>query len=213
MTENAKLSTEGSPVKAVPTSPFLDLVRARRSVRRYLPRPVERGKIRACLEAARFAPSAHNVQPWRFLVVDDPALKERLCDGAFSWPYALSGFAAKAPVIVVILARKDVIADRLGSQVQGTRYHLLDIGIAGEHFVLEAEELGLGTCWIGWFNKRKTRKILKIPRKYDIVALLSLGHVEKKPSRERKLKGPGEIAWFNRVGGEEGEGIAWTPES
>ncbi len=178
------------------------LVRARRSVRRYLPQAVDRGLIRTCLEAARLAPSAHNVQPWRFLVVDDPSLKDELCAKAFSWPYAMSRFAVKAPVIVLVLARLDVVADRLGSRFQGTEYHLLDIGIAGEHFVLQAEELGLGTCWIGWFNKRKVRRVLRIPRKYRIVAMLSLGHVERKPSRVRPLKDFRDVAWFNQIGGE-----------
>ncbi len=192
-------------------TPFLALVRGRRSVRRYLTQSVEREKIRACLEAARFAPSAHNVQPWRFLVVDDAPLKKKLCEAAFSGLYSLSKFAAIAPVVVVVLAKLDFLADRLGSQVQNTRYHLLDIGIAGEHFVLQAEELGLGTCWIGWFNKRKTRKILRIPRKFKIIAMLSLGYIEKRPSRERKLLEIREFAWFNRVGGEE-ESEDWTRE-
>ncbi len=193
-------------------SSFLDLVKARRSVRRYLPQSVDREHIKTCLEAARLAPSAHNVQPWRFLVVDDPLLKGTLCAGAFSWPYSLSKFASKAPVIVVILARPDLLAGRLGSQIQGTRYYLIDVGIAGEHFVLAAEELGLGTCWIGWFHKRKVRKILGIPRNHEIVAMLSLGHIEKKPSRQRELKDLEDIAWFNRVGGGGEEGRTWTPE-
>jgi nitroreductase len=190
---------------------FLDLIRSRRSVRRYLPDPVGREQILACLEAARLAPSAHNAQPWRFLVVDDPGLKSRLCAGAFSGIYSLSGFAANAPVLVVILALPGLVAGVMGSQVQGNDFYLIDVGIAGEHFVLQAEALGLGTCWIGWFNKRKVRKALGIPRKYKVVAMLSLGHIDRKPRRERTLKDPREVVWFNRVGGEEGDGPG-TPE-
>lgn len=179
---------------------FHELVKNRRSIRRYLEKPVEREKIVACLEAARLAPSAENVQPWRFLVVDDPGIKETLAAEAFSGIYSFSRFAAKAPVLIVILARLDLVANRLGKQIQGVAFHLIDIGIAGEHLVLQAEELGLGTCWIGWFSQRKTRKCLKIPRKYKIVCLLAMGYPAGRPTREKKRRVLDEIAWFNRLG-------------
>jgi nitroreductase len=180
---------------------FIDLVRSRRSIRRFLPRPVESDKLRACLEAARLAPSAHNAQPWRFLVVDDPGLKDELCRKAFSGIYGLSRFAAQAPVIVVLLVRKDLVAHRLGRQIQKTAFHLIDIGIAGEHFVLQAEELGLSTCWMGWFSPRQARRVLKVPRKYKIVTLFPLGYAASRPPRETVRLPLAEIAWRNRVGG------------
>jgi nitroreductase len=182
-------------------SPLMKLVRERRSIRRYLPAPVEREKILACLEAARLAPSAENAQTWRFVVIDDPELKARYAKEAFSGLYAYCKFAAEAPVLILVLAKLDFLANRLGKQVQGTPFFLLDIGIAGEHLVLRAEELGLGTCWIGWFGIRATRKFFKIPRRLKIVALISMGYYEKKPSRERLRKSMEEIASFNRFAG------------
>jgi nitroreductase len=184
---------------------FIDLVRSRRSIRRFLPRPVEPEKITACLEAARLAPSAHNAQPWRFLVVDDPALKDALCREAFSGIYAASRFAAQAPVIVAILARTDLVTHVLGRRIQGTRYHLIDIGIAGEHFVLQAEELGLGTCWMGWFNSSKARRALKVPRTYKVMALMPVGYPASRPPRETVRKPLKEVAWHNVVGQSEEE--------
>jgi len=180
-------------------SPFLNLVKSRRSIRRFLGQPVEREKILTCLEAARLAPSAENVQPWRFVVIDDPELKERLAQKIFSGIYFVSRFAAQAPVLILILARLDILANRLGRQIQGVSFYLIDIGIAGEHLVLEAEELGLGTCWIGWFNHRQTRKILRIPKKYKIVSLIAMGYYEGKPERPRPRKTLAEIAWFNEI--------------
>ena len=180
-------------------SSFKNLVKQRRSIRRYLDRPVEREKIFACIEAARLAPSADNVQPWRFLVIDEPEIKEALARDAFSGIYFISRFAAKAPVLIIILARLDIIANRIGKQIQNIHFYLIDIGIAGEHIVLQAEELGLGTCWIGWFNTRKTRKILNIPRKYKIVSMLSLGYYDRKPSKPKKRRTLDEIVWFNKV--------------
>jgi nitroreductase len=110
-------------------------------------------------------------------------------------------FAAQAPVLVLLLARLDILANRLGKQVQGVPFFLLDLGIAGEHFVLQAEELGLGTCWIGWFNIRRARKVLKIPRRFKIVSLLAVGYPASRPPRDRVRKPLEEVAWFNRVGG------------
>jgi nitroreductase len=175
------------------------LIAQRRSIRRYLDKPVEREKILECLEAARLAPSADNVQPWRFLVIDDHVLKDKLSREVFTGIYSATKFAAKAPVLILILARLDIIANRIGNQIQGVNFYLIDTGIAGEHIVLQAEEMGLGTCWIGWFNSRKARKVLDIPKKYKIVSLLSLGYYEKKPSREKKRKDLKDIAWFNKI--------------
>jgi len=179
---------------------FLQLVRSRRSIRRYLDKPVEREKVLTCIEAARLAPSADNVQPWRFLILDESDLRTRFAKAIFSGIYSISKFAVKAPVLILILARLDIIANRIGKQIQNISYYYIDIGIAGEHIVLQAEELGLGTCWIGWFNPRKARKFLKIPRKYKIVSLMAVGYYEKKPSKDRKRKALQEIVWFNKIG-------------
>ena len=180
-------------------TPLQRLIQQRRSIRRFLDRPVERDSVTKCIEAAHLAPSADNVQPWRFLIIDDPEIKARLTKEIFSGIYSFSKFAAQAPVIVVILAKLDVIANRIGKQIQNVHFYLLDVGMAGEHFVLQAEELGLGTCWIGWFNIRRTRKVLGIPRKYKIVSLLALGHYEKRPRKERKRKPLEKIVWFNKI--------------
>lgn len=180
-------------------TPFQQLVQARRSIRRFMDKPVEREKILTCIEAARLAPSADNVQPWRFLIIDEPELIAKFSREAFSGIYFPTKFAAKAPVIIIILARLDIIANRIGKQIQNIHFYLIDIGIAGEHLVLQAEELGLGTCWIGWFNPRKARKFFKIPRKYKIVSLMAMGYYEKKPSKVKKRKRLEEITWFNTL--------------
>lgn len=181
------------------STPFQKILRGRRSIRRYLPTPVAPEKIRTCLEAARLAPSAHNAQPWRFIVVDAPELKDRLTTAAFSGIYSGSKFAARAPVILVLLAKLEFVANRLGARFQGVPYHFVDMGIAGEHIVLQAEELGLATCWMGWFNYRKVRKVLKIPRRYKVIALMPLGYAEKRPKREPPRKTFEEIVTFNGI--------------
>jgi nitroreductase len=185
-----------NPGLIAPT-PFQRILGGRRSIRRYLETPVEPEKLRACLEAARVAPSAHNVQPWRFIAVDEPGLKDRLAAAAFSGIYSGSKFAARAPVLLVLLAKPGGTAVRAGSKLLGIPFHFLDLGIAGEHIVLQAEELGLATCWMGWFDHRRVRKILAIPRGFKIVALMPLGYAEKRPMREPPRRTLEEIVTFN----------------
>jgi len=178
-------------------STITQVIKARRSIRKYQDKPIEREKILQCIEAARLAPSAENVQPWRFIVIDDPELKDEFSQQAFSGIYRPMLFAAKAPVIIVILAKLDIFANRIGKQIQGIHYYFIDTGIAGEHFALQAQELGLGTCWIGWFHPRKVRKVLKIPRNYKIVSLMSVGYPGEIKLKEKKRLSIDEIAWFN----------------
>jgi len=184
---------------AAEVTAFQKILRNRRSIRRYLPTPVDPKKLRACLEAARLAPSAHNAQPWRFVVVDDPELKNRLTSAAFSGIYSGSKFAAQAPIIIVLLVKRGLVAHHLGGRLQNVHYHLIDMGIAGEHFVLQAEELGLATCWMGWFNYRRVRKALKIPRKFKVVAMMPVGYAEKRPTREPPRKTFEEVVTFNGI--------------
>lgn len=200
MTRIDETSQMKRPLSQMKKTPFQNLVTQRRSIRRYLGQPVEREKILTCIDAARLAPSAENVQPWRFLIIDEPEIKKDFSREVFSGIYFISRFAAKAPVLILILARLDIIANRIGKQIQNIHFYLIDIGIAGEHIVLQAEELGLGTCWIGWFNARKTRKFFNIPRKYKIVSMISLGYYDRKPSKQKKRRILDEIVWFNKIG-------------
>lgn len=176
---------------------FFELVHQRRSIRSYLDKQVERKKIIKCVEAARLAPSAENVEPWRFIIIDNRETKSNFCAQVFSGIYALSKWAAKAPVIIVVLAKLDILANRLGKQIQGTNFYLIDIGIAGEHLALQATELGLGTCWIGWFNAKKAKKFLKIPNSYKIICLISMGYPDRRLLKHKKRRALKEIMWFN----------------
>ena len=137
---------------------FLELVNKRSSVRAYSNRPVPREVLDRCLEATRLAPSACNSQPWYFFVVDDPQLRKKVADVAFSGIYSMNAFAKAAPVLVLVERDKSVLLARLGGQVRDVQYSLVDMGIAIEHFVLQAAEEGVGTCWIGWFLMKEQLK-------------------------------------------------------
>jgi nitroreductase len=178
-------------------TPFQALVHKRRSIRKYQDKPIPREVILDGLDAARWAPSAENVQPWRFVIVDEPGVKDALCARAFSGIYFTTKWAARAPVILVVLARLDVKANRIGAWLQGIPFYLLDIGAAIEHFILRMMEQDIGTCWLGWFNVDGVREVLKIPPRYHIVSMVSLGYIERWPRHEKPRHPVDEIAWFN----------------
>ncbi|HEX9933826.1 MAG TPA: nitroreductase family protein [bacterium] len=182
----------------MPQYRILKAVLDRRSVRKFDARSVEREKILACVEAARLAPSAENKQPWRFVVLEDAEARRQFAEAAFSGIYRPTRWALDAPVLVVLLAELNVVAHRLGRLIQGTQYYMIDVGIAGEHFVLQAQSLGLGTCWIGWFNARRAHRALKLPRKIKVCEILAVGYPasDLRP-RQPKRKSLGDILFFN----------------
>lgn len=155
---------------------FLDLVRRRTSCRAYDPdRPVPSAALRRCLEAARLAPSACNRQPWRFVVVTDAETRQALYAKA-RLPGISHEWWRDVPVFVAVCAELEVVTHRIAPVVSGISYHLIDIGIAGEHLVLAAAEEGLGSCWIGWFREGAVKRLLGIPRRVRVVALITLGY-------------------------------------
>jgi len=175
---------------------FLELARKRKSVRKYLPKAVPREVLLRCLEAARISPSACNSQPWRFIVVDDIGQKNRLSEAAFSGIYSMNAFAGTAPVLIVVVSERSSFAAALGSCFRGTRYSLIDIGIAGEHFVLQAAEEGLGTCWLGWFDEKKVKRVLGLPGSTKIDIILSAGYPVESDGVEHKRKPLEQVAQF-----------------
>ena len=165
---------------------FIDLVKRRRSIRRYKPDPIPRAMMESCVEAARHAPSASNTQGWRFFIVEGQ-MKDRLVREALGGVVVPNRWALTAPVVVALAMKRSVVTHRIGAKIKDIDYHLVDAGIAGEHFVLRAAELGLGTCWIGWFNKRAVRTVLDIPAAWDVPALITVGYPDEKPKpKERR---------------------------
>ncbi|MEO0080159.1 MAG: nitroreductase family protein [candidate division WOR-3 bacterium] len=182
---------------------FLELCRMRRSVRRFRDLPVERQKLERSLEAARLAPSADNGQPWRFILFDDPAKKKALADAVFTGPFLASRHFAQAPVLVVLLLKENILINRLAGWAAGVQFQMVDVGIAGEHFVLAAAEQGLGTCWIGWFDSRALIRHLGLKgHGYRPVALIAVGYPASEgpgqETREPRRKPLSEIAFWNR---------------
>lgn len=173
------------------------VLETRRSVRKFADKPVEREKIDACLDAARLAPSACNSQPWHYIVIDDPQVKEKFCAEVFGGAYHISKWAAKAPVLVAVVSDKGSVISRLGGFLRRTEFYLVDQGISGEHFVLRAWDLGLGTCWIGWLDAPKAAKFFNLPSGKKIEHLIALGYPAETPDARPRVA-LGKMSSYNK---------------
>ncbi len=151
----------------------LELFFKRKSVRNFLEKAVEKEKLDAVLEAARWAPSTQNRQPWEFIIADDPQYKAQVLKHSGFTTNTL--FLKKAPILIIGLSnmKKDI-------RLNGMDYYLVDFAIAMEHIVLAATQLGLGTCWLAWYNEKKLKKFLELPEHIRIVAMSPLGYPKDK---------------------------------
>ena len=160
---------ESKPANGTPW-PLHPLLSRRRSTRAFSEQPVDPAALRSVLEAARWAPSASNSQPWRFVVAtgDDPVLFERmsslLADANRLW-------ASKAPVLILTAAR---VADENGRQLHKFAYH--DVGQATAHLTMQATSLGLSVHQMGGFDAQRAKQLLDIPVEYEPVVILALGY-------------------------------------
>jgi nitroreductase len=150
------------------------------------------------LGGGTFSPSAVNMQPWRFIAVDDQDTRGKLFEGAFRGIFSFNHWAAKVPVFVVAVIEKHGLISNVLGVVRETSRSLLDIGIATEHLILQAEELGLGTCWMGGLDEKQVKQVLNIPGSKKVAAIIALGYPDKTEvkRRQERLKLE-EISAFN----------------
>ncbi len=178
---------------------FLELISKRQSTRAYDPtRPVEAEKIERCIEALRLAPSACNAQPWKIVVVTDPELKNKVAEAATSKLLGFNKFTSQVPVLVVLVREEPNLTSKLGTVLKDKPYTLMDVGIAAEHFCLQATEEGLGTCIMGWFDEPKVKELLGIPKKKRAELIISLGYPAKSDIRQKIRKPTEQICSFNK---------------
>ncbi|MFA4986351.1 MAG: nitroreductase family protein [Candidatus Brocadiia bacterium] len=161
---------------------FLDLCRARRSIRKYSSEPISPADVAYILECGRLAPSACNMQPWEVVVVDDREIIARLAECT---AFGLSkvgekaggiNFIAGAPLVLAICSRRGML--HKAASLVDMDFSPLDIGIFGEHLVLAAASRGIGTCWIGMASEKRVRPVLALPRPAKLEALIVCGYPE-----------------------------------
>jgi len=146
---------------------FYEVIERRRSTRSYKADAIPEEVLQRVMHAARIAPSGSNWQPWKFILVKDPALKEALVPLMHG-----QQFVAEAPIIVVACG-SNIHYNRGG--YMGDYSVLVDVAIAVDHLTLAACAEGLGTCWIGSFDNEGIKQLLRIPAEANVVALTPLG--------------------------------------
>lgn len=145
---------------------LIEIAKARYSCRNYKPDEVEKSKIMTILEAARVAPSGVNFQPWHFIVIQSPEGKEKVHQA-----YNREWFKT-APLIIVACGDHNTSWKRN----DGKDIMDIDVTIAVDHLVLQATELGLGTCWVCNFNIKRLKENLNLPDHIEPLAIIPIGY-------------------------------------
>ena len=159
----------------------------RSSVRAYKATGVEEDKLKKVLEAARLSPSASNRQDWKFVVVKNIETRKKLAKAAFE-----QSFIGEAPVVIVACGTEPRAVMGCGQPT-----HTVNVSIACAYMILEAHELGLGTCWIGAFNEDEVKRILNIPKHVRVVAMTPVGYPDE-PASKKSRKALDQIVCFEK---------------
>ena len=149
------------------------------------------------LQAAVLSPSACNSQPWRYIAVDEPQRVEQLAQCVQDT--GMNKFAANATAFVVALEGKQNLTAKVGESLKNQKYSGVDLGLSVAHLVLTAQDLGLASCILGWFNERKIKMLLGIPKTRRIRLVIALGYaMPNDPLREKQRKKFDEVVSFNK---------------
>lgn len=168
---------------------MIELIQHRRSIRKYLPEPVNPEKLRAVLEAGRLSPSGNNKQPWQFIVIQSAQQRQAVMEVCHNQTWMMT-----APVFIIavadIAARVEVEPGLYldeNSPQRDLKCAIRDTAIAVGSMLLEADAQGLGTCWVGFFDQAEIRPVLGIPDDKYVLGVIPLGYPAEQPApRPRK---------------------------
>ena len=174
-------------------------------MRKFTARKIEHDKILQILETARIAPSSCNNQAWHFIVIEDRAIIEKIPKQVVMGEKMVTKWLKDAPLIIAGCYTKTLMHQI--ANIFDHKNHLVDVSIAMTHIALAATSLGIGTCFVGWFNHKKLRKLLNVPARYNIAVLLALGYPADDSTEQaiggieaRPRKNLGEIVSYNKYG-------------
>lgn len=168
---------------------MIEVIKNRRSIRKYMNKEVEEDKLLEILESGRLAPSGSNTQPWQFIVIKSEQNKEKVAKVSHNQKWMTT-----APIQIVCVAdircrideNIDISLDE-NSKEEEVKQIIRDTSIAVEHMSLTATELGLGSCWVAWFTQAEFRSVLNIPDDKYVLCVLTIGYPDEAPNpRPRK---------------------------
>ena len=178
---------------------LLEVIRSRRSIRRYRTDPVDDQTLELVLEAARWAPSWANTQCWRFIVVRDSKIKVELVGVVGGTNPALEAIR-NAPVVIVACAELGKAGCYHGEPTTDKGdWYMFDVALAMEHLVLAAHSLGLGTVHVGSFDAKRVACILEVPEGFCVVSMTPLGYPDREP-RPVPRKELSELVSYEKYG-------------
>lgn len=150
----------------------LECIKTRRSVRKFKKKEIEKEKLMKILEAAIYAPSSGNLQNWEFIIVRDEENKKLIAKAALN-----QNFIADASIIIIACSNDDkvIFYGKRGKDL----YAIENVSAAIQNILLAANDLGIGSCWVGAFDEKEIKKILKIPENVRPIAIIPLGYPEK----------------------------------
>ena len=168
---------------------MLKEILSRRSVRKYENKPVEEEKLYEILESCRLAPSGNNTQPWRLIVIRSDEMRNKIAEVAHNQTWM-----TQAPVYIVCVAdsscrvdNSDSIKIDENSSEFIVKQLIRDTAIGADYMTLQAEALGLGTCWVAWFKQKDIRALLGIPEDKFVVCILTVGYPDGKPNQRPRM--------------------------
>lgn len=155
---------------------LLEAIKGRRSIRAFKSQDIPEVIVEKIIDAARYAPSAGNIQPWEFVITRKPDTKKKLAQAAHQ------SFIEEAPVVIAVCADEKRALSGYGNRGE-TLFCIQDTAAATQNILLTAYSLGLGTCWIGAFNEKEAKKTLETPKGIRPVAIIPVGYPNKTPSQ------------------------------
>jgi len=171
---------------------MIKAIASRKSTRKYNNTPVESNKILSLIESARMAPSGSNTQPWHFIIVTNNEIKDQIVKVNNNQQWMNT-----APVFIVCVADircrikedKDIYLDE-NCDLPELKQIIRDTAIAIEHILLEAENIGLSSCWTAWFSQTEMRPIMNIPNDKYVVGVITIGYSDNsgKPASKKSLE-------------------------
>ena len=176
-------------------SDYFDLIARRESCRNFDPnRPVEKEKLQRCAEAAWIAPSACNGQPWKYLIVTNPELNEKL--RPLIMELGMNKFVKNCPAFAVVLEEATVLKVSLSQKFKDQDFAPIDIAFSASQFCYAATEQGLSTCIIGWHNEPKIRELFDLPKSTRVRLILAIGYAASDTLRKKQRKPIDDVIKF-----------------
>ncbi len=177
---------------------FSELIKKRQSVRNFNGKTIDRDILDKCVEAARLTPSACNAQPWKFVVVDNPELVKKVASCTYGPIARFNKFTDDAAAFAVIVIEPGTLASIAGAVYSNLDYAYMDLGMAVEHFCLQAAELELGTCILGWFKPKEIKRLLNIPMRKKVGLLIAIGYEKEPRIRAKSRKATEQMSSYNK---------------